>query len=115
MIATSSSSDHRRLRWLGLFVGGLLFWFPTLVGGGALIPAGTPRFVDRAHARHRADGHRLPGRRAADDVDGVVPVLLIVLAILSVSRRKSDGSDDGAGVLGSDPLQRPLGDDRHGH
>jgi hypothetical protein len=99
---------NRWPRWLGLFLGcllvlagvaetirllstgagGLLFWFPTLVGGGALILAGTLLQPKR------------PTLGAALTVAGclagmlptmwtlVVPVLLIVLAVTSVSRQR---------------------------
>jgi hypothetical protein len=95
-------------RWLGLFLGcllvalgvaetirltrsgdgGLLFWFPTLVGGGALILAGTLLLPKR------------PTLGAVLTVAGciagmlptmwtlIVPVLLIVLAVTSVSRQR---------------------------
>ena len=94
-------------RWLGLFLGGLLivagiaetvrlvsndaggllFWFPTLVGGGALILAGTLVWPTRP-----ALGTRLT---VAGCLLGmlptmwtlIVPVLLIVLAVSSVSRQ----------------------------
>ena len=95
----------RWLRWLGLFLGGLLivagiaetvrlvstdagglvFWFPTLVGGGALILAGT--LVSPMRPRLRV------GLTVAGCLLGmlptmwtlIVPVLLIVLAVSSVS------------------------------
>lgn len=97
---------ERWLRWLGLFLGGLLivagvaetirltttgdgglwFWFPTLVGGGALILAGTLMAPTR------------PALGAGLTVAGclagllptmwtlIVPMLLIVLAVSTVSR-----------------------------
>jgi hypothetical protein len=99
---------NRWPRWLGLFLGcllvlagiaetvrlvstgagGLLFWFPTLVGGGALILAGTLLLPKR------------PTLGAALTVAGclagmlptmwtlIVPVLLIVLAVATVSRQR---------------------------
>jgi hypothetical protein len=108
---------NRWPRWLGLFLGcllivggvaetirltrsgdgGLLFWFPTLVGGGALILAGTLLLPKR------------PTLGAALTVAGciagmlptmwtlVVPVLLIVLAVTSVSRQRRPPSEEASG------------------
>lgn len=98
----------RWLRWLGLFLGGLLivagiaetvrlvstdaggllFWFPTLVGGGVLILAGT--LVSPARPRLRV------GLTVAGCLLGmlptmwtlIVPVLLILLAVSTVSRQQ---------------------------
>jgi hypothetical protein len=104
-------------RWLGLFLGcllivagvaetirltrsgdgGLLFWFPTLVGGGALILAGTLLLPRR------------PTLGAALTVAGciagmlptmwtlIVPVLLIVLAVGSVSRQRRPPGEEATG------------------
>jgi hypothetical protein len=104
-------------RWLGLFLGcllivagvaetirltrsgdgGLLFWFPTLVGGGALILAGTLLLPRR------------PTLGAALTVAGciagmlptmwtlIVPVLLIVLAVTSVSRQRRPTAEEASG------------------
>ena len=104
-------------RWLGLFLGcllvvfgvaetirltrsgdgGLLFWFPTLVGGGALILAGTLLLPRR------------PTLGAALTVAGciagmlptmwtlIVPVLLIVLAVTSVSRQRRPTGEEASG------------------
>ncbi len=104
-------------RWLGLFLGcllivagvaetirltrsgdgGLLFWFPTLVGGGALILAGTLLLPNR------------PTLGAALTVAGcvvgmlptlwtlIVPVLLIVLAVTSVSRQRRPTGEEAPG------------------
>lgn len=108
---------NRWPRWLGLFLGcllilagvaetirltrsgdgGLLFWFPTLVGGGALILAGTLVLPRR------------PSLGAALTVAGciagllptmwtlIVPVLLIVLAVTSVSRQRRPPSEETSG------------------
>jgi hypothetical protein len=104
-------------RWLGLFLGcllilagvaetirltrsgdgGLLFWFPTLVGGGVLILAGTLLLPRR------------PTLGAALTVAGclagllptmwtlIVPVLLIVLAVTSVSRQRRPAAEEASG------------------
>lgn len=107
----------RWVRWLGLFLGcllvlagiaetvrllrsgdgGLLFWFPTLVGGGALILAGTLMSPTRPVL-----GTRLIVAGCLLGVlptlwTLVVPVLLMVLAVSSVSHQRRAPGDRSSG------------------
>ena len=77
--------------------GGLFFWFPTLVGGGALILAGTLVLPKRPTLGS--------GLTVAGCIAGmlptmwtlVVPVLLIVLVVATVSRQRRPPGDEAPG------------------
>jgi hypothetical protein len=107
---------YRWTRWLGLFLGcllivagiaetvrllstgagGLWFWFPTLVGGGALILAGTLLRPTRPTLATRLTVVGCLAGMLPTMWTLVVPVLLIVLAVLSVSRQQGHPGDEAA-------------------